>query len=75
MNTFDKFDTAYREKISNAVWDAIEAASRDPRSGLSPKRAGGPGLLLDRGKEPVKIQIKAFDFGWQSQGAISGGRP
>lgn len=38
MNTFDKFDTAYREKIASAVWDAIEAASRDPLSGLSPMR-------------------------------------
>lgn len=38
MNTFDKFDRAYCDKVSNAVWTAIEAASREPLSRLSPIR-------------------------------------
>lgn len=38
MNTFDKFDTAYCNKINEAVWNAIVAASREPVSGLSPVR-------------------------------------
>lgn len=38
MNTFDNFDRAYCDKVSNAVWSAIESASREPMSGLSPVR-------------------------------------
>ena len=38
MNSFDKFDHAYCDKVSNALWAAIEATSRDPLSGLSPIR-------------------------------------
>jgi hypothetical protein len=38
MNTFDKFDQKYCTKVCNAVWDAIESASREPLSGLSPVR-------------------------------------
>ena len=38
MNSFDKFDHTYCDKVSDAVWTAIEAASREPLSGLSPVR-------------------------------------
>lgn len=38
MNSFDKFDHTYCDKVSDAVWTAIEATSREPLSGLSPVR-------------------------------------
>jgi len=40
MNSFDKFDHDYCNKVRDAVWQAIEAASFDPVSGLSIMRNG-----------------------------------
>jgi len=34
----DIFDPLYRDKVRDAVWDAIVAASRDPTTGLAPLR-------------------------------------
>jgi hypothetical protein len=34
----DSFDPVYRDKVRDAVWAAIVAASRDPATGLAPVR-------------------------------------
>jgi hypothetical protein len=34
----DSFDPVYRDRIREAVWAAIVAASRDPATGLAPVR-------------------------------------
>jgi hypothetical protein len=34
----DDFDRAYRDRIRDAVWDAILAASRDPKTGMTALR-------------------------------------
>lgn len=34
----DSFDSVYRDKVRDAVWEAIVVASRDPKTGLAPVR-------------------------------------
>jgi hypothetical protein len=36
--SIDVFDRAYRDRVLDAVWKAIVAASRDPATGVSPLR-------------------------------------